>query len=202
MKTRFAFLVVASLSALAACAFPLNRHGPSIPDDEYSGMDAVDSAPPIVQIRDYPHSPTVAVLAWEPDENGLGLSTELRRDGSLVSDHRLYVSTYYNGRISLTDAPLLRRANWNVAEAVVPAHEVLLSTGVSHDQYHCYWGPCSPYEVRGIWIRDEMLRSNRDSIAVKLYGRGDAPLVVTVRRDLIAAYLSTVDSVAAALRKH
>jgi len=142
------------------------------------------------------------VLAWEPDENGLGLSTELRRDGSLVSDHRLYVSTYYNGRISLTDAPLLRRANWNVAEAVVPAHQVLLSTGVSRDPYHCYWGPCSPYEVRGIRIRDEMLRSNRDSIAVKLYGRGDAPLVVTVRRDLIAAYLSTVDSVAAALRKH
>jgi hypothetical protein len=201
LNTRLSLLLAGSL-ALVACAFPLNRRTHVIPDDEYSAYDAVDSAPPIVQVRDYPHSPTVAVLAWEPDENGLGLITQLRRDGTLVSDHQLYVSTYYNGRVTLTDSPLLRRANWNVAEAVVPAHEVLLSTGVWRDQYHCYWGPCSPYEVRGIRIRDEMLRSNRDSIAVKLYGRGDQPLVVTVRRDLIDAYLSTVDSVAAALRKH
>jgi hypothetical protein len=45
-----------------------------------------------------------------------------------------------------------------------------------------------------------MLRSNRDSIAVRLYGRGDAEMILTARRDLIDAYLSTVDSLAAALR--
>lgn len=201
MTIRFSCLLAGSL-ALVACAFPLNRRGHVIADDEYSGLDAADSAPPIVQVREYPRSPTVAVIAWDPDDNGFGLSTQMRRDGSLVSDHQLYISTYYNGRIALTDSPILRRGNWNVAEAVVPAHQVLLSTGVRRDPYHCYWGPCSPYELLGLRIRDEMLRSNRDSIAVKLYSRGDAPLVVTVRRDLIDAYLSTVDSVAAALRKH
>ena len=197
MKTRFAFLVGVSIS-FYACAFPINRRSDPLPDD---AGESDEPAPPIVQVRELPNSPTIAVVAWEPDDNAFGLRTELRRDGSLVSDHQLYISTYYDGTIALTRSRLLKRANWNVAEAVVPTHQVLLSTGVSRDQYHCYWGACSPYELRGIRIRDEMLRSNRDSIAVRLYGRGDRELVVTVRRDLIDAYLSKVDSVAAALRR-
>jgi hypothetical protein len=199
MKNRFPLVVVASLSALAACAFPINRGAKPYDDDAYAGSSADEPGPPIVQVREYSKS-NIVVIAWEPDDNGFGLRTELRRDGSLVSDHRLYVSTYYNGRVALTNSPLLQRMKWNVAEAVVPAHQVLLSTGVSRDLYHCYWGPCSPYESVGIRIRDEMLRSNRDSIAVRLYGRGDAEMILTARRDLIDAYLSTVDSLAAALR--
>ncbi|HST08175.1 MAG TPA: hypothetical protein VLJ83_08375 [Gemmatimonadaceae bacterium] len=203
MKTRNTFLFAASLFALAACAFPLNRRATSAAaavNPTSPGNEAHDPGPPIVQVREYTKSPAVVVVAWEPDDNGFGLRTELRRDGSLVSDHQLYVDTYYDGGVALTKSPILRRANWNVAETLVPAHQVLLSTGVSHDLYHCFWGPCSPYEVRGIRIRDEMLRSNRDSIAVKLYGRGDADIVLTARRDLIDAYLSTVDSLSAALR--
>ena len=202
MRARSGLLVVASI-ALYACAFPIIRHANPAADDAAatsSDGDFDQPGSPIVQVRQYSKAPTLEVVAWEPDENDFGLRTELRRDGSLVSDHQLYVSTYYDGRISLTSSPLLKRAGWNIAEAVVPAHQVLLSTGVSHDLYHCYWGPCSPYELRGIRIRDDMLRSNRDSIAVRLYGRGDTRLVVTVRRDLIDAYLSTVDSLSAALR--
>jgi hypothetical protein len=198
--TRFAFLVAAPLFALVACAFPINRRAA---DEAFAASSADQSdepGPPIVQVREYSNSPTIVVVAWEPDDNGFGLRTELRRDGSLVSDHQLYVSTYYNGRVELTNSPLLQRGKRNVAEAVVPAHQVLLSTGVSRDLYHCYWGPCSPYESLGIRVRDEMLRSNRDSIAVRLYGRGDAEMVLTVSRNLIDAYLSTVDSLSAALR--
>jgi hypothetical protein len=204
MKARSGLLVATSI-ALYACAFPIIRHANPAAHDAAATSSADDSdqpGPPIVQVRQYSKSPTIEVVAWEPDDNDFGLRTELRRDGSLVSDHQLYVSTYYDGGVSLTSSPLLKRANWNIAEAVVPIHQVLLSTGVWHDLYHCYWGPCSPYELRGIRIRDEMLRSNRDSIAVRLYGRGDVAMVVTVRRDLIDAYLSAVDSLAAALRTH
>jgi hypothetical protein len=206
MKSRIALLVAASLAGLGACAFPISvRHFPIANDYDTSSSvsDGADarSEPPIVQIRQYPHSPTVAIVAWAPDDNGFGLSAWLRRDGSLVHDHQLYVSTYYNGGVALTNVALLR-ARWNVAETIVPANQVLLSTGISRDPYHCYWGAeCSPYEVRGLRVRDEMLRANRDSIAVRIYGRGGTEMVITLHRELIDAYLSTVDSVSAELRK-
>ena len=46
-----------------------------------------------------------------------------------------------------------------------------------------------------------MLRANRDSVSIRLYGRGGAEMIVTIRRDVIDPYLRTVDSVSAALRK-
>jgi hypothetical protein len=74
-------------------------------------------------------------------------------------------------------------------------------TGVSRDAYACYFGKCSPFETIGVRIPDEFLREIRDSVAVTLYGRGGRELTITVRRDLIDAYLAAVDSVSAELRK-
>jgi len=84
--------------------------------------------------------------------------------------------------------------------ATVPPR-VLKMTGTSRDIYACYFGSCSPFETLGVRIPDELLRANRDSVAVRFYGRGGRELIVTVRRDLIDAYLSSVDSVSAALRR-
>ena len=193
MKRPFAFLFVASLTSLVACTFPFTRRS--------HGVEESTSEAPVVQIREYPHSPTVAIVAWSPDENEFGLTAQLRRDGSLIEDHQLYVSTWYDGGMSLTNVALLR-GKWRVAQTVVPAKRLLLSTGVSRDPYHCFWGTsCSPYEVRGLRVPDGLLRENRDSVAVRLYGLAGREIVVTVHKPLIDAYLSTVDSVANALRR-
>ena len=181
------FTLIASLGVGAACA----RHTVRFADDEPLG--------PIVQVRQFPHAPTVSVVAWDPEETAYGLSAQIRRDGSVIEDHRLYVSTYYDG-IRLTSVPSLR-TRVSTVETVVPARHVLLFAGASRDPYHCYWGPdCSPYEALEVRVPDEMLRSNRDSVAVRFYGRADNELVITLHRPLIDAYLAAVDSVATALR--
>lgn len=198
MKSRIALVLGVSVATLSACVFPINRRSNLAAELGYD-QDSVES--PVVQIREFPHSPTVSVVAWSPDETGYGLSAQLRRDGSLILGHQLYVSTYYSGGFSLTNVARMRN-QWRVAQTVVPAKQLLLSTGVSRDPYHCYWGgECSPYEISGLLVSDDLLRANRDSVAVRLYSRGWEEMVITVHRPLIDAYLAAVDSVSAALRK-
>jgi len=197
MSSRIAFLLVVSVAGLSACAFPINRRN-TLADE--MGYDQPLVEAPVVQIREFPHSPTVSIVAWAPDEPGYGLSAQLRRDGSIVLGHQLYVSTYYSGGFSLTNVARMRH-QWRVAQTVVPAKQLLLSTGVSRDPYHCHWGgECSPYEIRGLLVSDDLLRANRDSVAVRVYSRGWEEMVITVHRPLIDAYLAAVDSVSAALR--
>ncbi|HST06932.1 MAG TPA: hypothetical protein VLJ83_02115, partial [Gemmatimonadaceae bacterium] len=180
-------ILIASVGVCVACARQTIRPG----DDEPVG--------PIVQVRQFPHAATVSVVAWDPEETAYGLSAQMRQDGSLIEDHRLYVSTYYDG-VRLTRAPSLPNRVGTV-ETVVPAKHVLLYAGASRDPYHCYWGPdCSPYEALEVRVPDEMLRSNRDSVAVRFYGRADNEMIITLHRPLIDAYLAAVDSVATALR--
>lgn len=198
MKSFIAFLLGVSVAGLSACSFPINRRSTLV--DEL-GYDQPLVEAPVVQIRAFPHSPTVSIVAWSADENGYGLSAQLRRDGSLILGHQLYVSTYYSGGFTLTNVAL-QRDRWRVAQTVVPAKQLLLSTGVSRDPYHCFWGAeCSPYEIRGLLVSDDLLRANRDSVAVRLYSRGWRETVITLHRPLIDAYLVAVDSVAAALKR-
>ena len=53
----------------------------------------------------------------------------------------------------------------------------------------------------GVRIPDSLLRANRDSLVVTFYPRVQEPWTITLRRDLITAYLNKVDSVVAELRK-
>jgi hypothetical protein len=73
--------------------------------------------------------------------------------------------------------------------------------GVSRDGFACYFGKCSPFEVLEVRIPDDFLRSARDSVAVTLSGWGGRQLTLPIRRDLIDAYLTAVDSVSAQLRR-
>jgi hypothetical protein len=50
-------------------------------------------------------------------------------------------------------------------------------------------------------IPDVLLRANRDSLDVTFLGYGNRKHVLTLRRDLIDAYLSAVDSVSNELRR-
>jgi hypothetical protein len=144
--------------------------------------------PATIEVRYYAHSPTVTIVGWDPTETAYGLRAWLRRDGSLIRDHRLYVSTYYTPA-----RPAFTRA-------VTPSRPLEL-TGVSRDMFACVGGrPCSPPETFGALIPDALLRLNRDSIAVRFYNGAGRELVVVLHRDLIDAYLGRLDSVVAVMR--
>ena len=150
--------------------------------------DTIGQVPATIELRYFRFSPTVSVVGWTDEDTGYGLRGTVRRDGSLVRDHRLFVSTWY--------VPDVRA----FPHAVVPSGPLKM-IGVSRDTYHCYFGDkCSPYETFGARIPDKILRANRDSVAVTFYSSGGRKLIVTVQRNLIDAYLAAVDSVSTALR--
>ncbi len=173
------FLVV-----LAACAPPVELGAPSPP----LAAPIAESEPPIIELRYFSFSPTVSVVGWSGDNDWYGLRTTVRRDGSLVRDHRLYVNTYYK--------PWVR----SFYLATIPPYGLEMM-GVSRDTYACYFGRCSPFETLAVRIPDELLRATRDSVTVTFYGTQNRKMDVTVRRELIEPYLASVDSVTAALRR-
>jgi hypothetical protein len=177
-----ALMLAASFAGLVGCAPPIVLSAPS------AATDVAADEPPIVQLRYFSFSPTVSVVAWPAEDAGYGLRASVRRDGSLVREHSLYVGTYFE--------PWVR----GLYLAVAPPRQ-FRRQGVSRDNYACYFGKCSPFETLGVRITDEYLRANRDSVAMSLYGRDGRALTITLRRDLIDAYLAAVDSVSAALRK-
>lgn len=150
----------------------------------------VPAAEPVtVEIRYYAHAPTVTILAWPASEMMYGLRAWLRRDGSLIEGHRLYVSTYY-----LPTRPAVVQA--------VTADHVLELTGIWRDGQWCIGGkPCSPPETFGVIIPDTLLRAGSDSVAVVFYERSGRRVPITLPRTLIHSYLGRVDSVVAVMRR-
>ena len=184
-----ALMSVASMVGMVGCAPPILLSA-SIASQAVAPApgDTIGQVPATIELRYFRFSPTVSVVGWTDDDTGYGLRGVVRRDGSLVRDHRLFVSTYY--------VPDVRA----FPHAVVPTGPLKV-TGISRDTYHCYFGDkCSPYETFGARIPDKILRANRDSVAVTFYSSGGRKLIVTVQRNLIDAYLAAVDSVSTALR--
>jgi len=198
MRDQFAFrrpvlgaVILAMCLGLVGCAPPIVlATAPATADVAAPATADTNPAPqpPTIELRYFSFSPTVSVVGWTADDAGYGLRTVVRRDGSLVRDHRLYVSTYC--------VPWVR----SLRLAVAPPKQLEM-LGISRDTYACYFGSCSPFETLAVRIPDDLLRANRDSVSVKFYGRDNRELIITVRRDLIDAYLARVDSVSATLRK-
>jgi hypothetical protein len=85
--------------------------------------------------------------------------------------------------------------------ASVTFGELLLGTS-QRDPYACYYGnDCSPLTTVGVRVPDSLLRANRDSLVVTFFPRVREQWTIILRRELIAAYLTKVDSVVAELRK-
>lgn len=159
----------------------------------------------VVQVREYDRSPTVNVVAWAPDDDGYGLQAIVRRDGTLVRDHRFYVSTLYLGAgfFRNTGATFGHGAinGRRFVEMIAPQELLLEREGLSRDVHYCLgWPRCSPRETGGARVPDSVLRASRDSVSLRFYDRYATEMVLTLRRDVIDPYLRTVDSVAAALR--
>jgi hypothetical protein len=189
MKT---FVVIAALSTVMGCA---TLH-PEVPGET-----------PIVQVREYNRSATVNVVAWGPEDAGYGLHAMLRRDGTLVRDHRFYVNTLYLGagffrNTALTFGPGPAFQGRRFIEMIAPREQLLEREGISRDVHYCFgWPRCSPFETGGARVPDSVLRASRDSVALRFYDRFNTEMILTLRRDVIDPYLRTVDSVAAVLRK-
>jgi hypothetical protein len=210
-----ALAFAAALAGVTGCAFPImGRMGSArtdVPTPSAADLGPTDDVePPVVEVREFPRSSIVSVVAWSPDQPDFGLNARLRRgDGSLIRDHRLYVSTYYIGNVPVSDVRVYTkpvvlgpRARLHaVVQTVTPVDQLLEATGITHDDRACYYDvhTCTPFETFDVRVPDEMLRANRDSVAIRLYGRGGTEMIVTLRRDLIDPYLAKVDSVSAAL---
>jgi hypothetical protein len=158
---------------------------------------ATDSAvvePSVVQVRSFRRSSTVSVVAWEADDAEVGLRTSVSRTGELVGgrqigDHSLYMDPRY------------ARDMGGFKYAADTLGHLLLGIGARRDLYACYYGKdCSPMTTVGVRIPDSLLRANRDSLVVTFYPRVLEPWTITLRRELIAAYLKTVDSVVAEMK--
>jgi hypothetical protein len=146
-------------------------------------------------VRAFWRSSVVSIVAWDPDDPAFGLRTSVSRTGELVGglrfgDHRLYMT------------PVYAQSNGGFRYAAVTEGDLLLGTGSQTDSYSCYYGnECSPLVTVGVRLPDSLLRANRDSLVVTFYPKVQDPWTITLRRELIAAYLNEVDSVVAELRK-
>ncbi len=188
------FVSTLFVAAVAGCLPTLNGGSFASLSTPRSGlMSANGSNEPIVQVRDSWRSADVGVFAWDEEDAGVGLSTAVTRWGELVGgnrfgDHRLYMS------------PLYSQDNGGFKYATVGTRR-LLRLAAKRDSYACFYGKnCSPSVSYGVRIPDDLLRANRDSLVVTFHPAVYEPWTITLRAELITAYLSRVDSVVARMK--
>ena len=183
---------LAVLTTSGGCIYPFSRRG-----RDASASGAADSAP-VLRIREFPGAARTSVLAWSGDEAHVGLRAEVRRDdGRLTGDfqrgeHTLYLATSY-----VSTMGGFTRAT------VPPEHRLFLRGSRGSDAYACFGAgraPCSPQTTVRIAIPDSVLRAPGDSVVVAFHSDWARPWTVSLRREVVDAYLRAVDSVSAARR--
>lgn len=193
--------LAAALAALAACASP-----PKVlpaPDGGDAAAPAIasvetDSVRLMLQVREYPQSAEVWVVAWDLNDPDYGLRAALRRDGTMIRDHLFYVSTNHPPLAGPDGRPVIPTG---YVQTVAPVGRALRPTPVIRDAHSCQRTlTCSPKETFAVRVPDDLLRANRDSISLRLAGRAGTDLILTIRRVIIDPYLATVDSVSVRLR--
>ncbi|MGH7604667.1 MAG: hypothetical protein ACRENK_11810 [Gemmatimonadaceae bacterium] len=163
-----------------------------------SAISLVAFAPfdtPIVQVRDVPNSPLIAILAWDAADAAYGLRTRINRDGENIGEarrgeHRLYLDQAFVD------------AHGGFALAVAQDGKLLRHASNEQDPDACRFdNVCSPRQTVGLGVADEWLRQHRDSVVVTLRPRTGQNWSVRFDGSLINAYLNTIDSVSASLKK-
>lgn len=168
-----ALAVVAAGCALAVTAKPS------------SGRPAPQGST-VIQVRDFPSAAIVEIVAWNATEPQFGLRTWVRRNGTPDRYHRLWVNSAYPAISDASKAQGLNRP---------------LQVGSARDDQNCLNDKCAPNSTVGARIPDDPLRKAKEDVVVKFITGSGAEIVFTARRPLIDAYLATVDSVVAALKK-
>lgn len=159
---------------------------------------ADDLEPPKVVVRDYWRAPLASVVGWSAGEAWQGLRASLRRDGTLVRDHQLFISVY-----AVPDWATALHGDWYVySQDSAVAPQVLQVNGMRFDAFNCQGTRgCSPSLFLSARLPDNVLRNSRDSVVVKVFGRRGDESHLTLHHDLINSYLAVVDSVSAARRR-
>ncbi|MDP1891934.1 MAG: hypothetical protein Q8K55_13655 [Gemmatimonadaceae bacterium] len=194
--TSLRLLSVLCVAGVVGCSLPMVGRAPAVAKapEPAAAADTVTLAPPIVQVRDFWRSSVVSVFAWEVDDAAIGLRAGVSRNGTLagvgrLGDHQLYMTPFYAWYMG------------GFAHATAEPGKPLLRTGWSGDAYACFYGSrCTPIDATGVRIPDALLRANRDSLVVTFHATRN-PWTITLRRELIAAFLATVDSVVAETSK-
>jgi hypothetical protein len=140
----------------------------------------------IVQVRDFPSSPTVLIVAWNATQPGFGLSYAVRRSGAPERYHRLWVNLEWPGGRDASDAKGFDRP---------------LQVSQLTEAQPCFEGKCLPPATFGARIPDAAVRAAKGNAEVKFVTSSGSEINFTVRRDLMDAYLRTVDSVVTAFKK-
>jgi hypothetical protein len=174
------------MAVLASCA-PLPARGAAVPVP--TPADVATAEVPVVQLRSFPFSPDVYVVAWGAGGSGWGLRSTIRHDGSLIRDHTIYVSTLYDPGVS------------RVWKAVLDGNLLLLQ-GVGRDRLQCWDDVCTPTSYFVARIREDRLRASRDDLSVRFHGDDDRQFTIHIAPEVVDAYLQAVDSVRAARRNH
>ena len=181
---------------VAACSTPASRGGSAVaaPAVRAAATDTSVTKPPVVQVRAFSHSSVISVVAWDANNADIGLRTSVSRSGGGLIGPRL-------GDHSLYMHPLYAQDMGGFKYASVSMREILVRTREERDVYSCFYGKeCSPMTTVGVRVPDSILRANQDSLVVTFFPAATEPWTITLHRDLISAYLKTVDSVVAELR--
>lgn len=140
----------------------------------------------VIQVRDFPSSAIVEIVAWNAAQPSFGLRTWVRRSGAPDRYHRLWVSLETPGGRDVAKAQGLNRP---------------LPVTTATDTENCLNGKCAPNATFGARLPDNQLRAAKEDVVVTFFTGSGAELAMTARRALVDAYLGTVDSVITALKK-
>jgi hypothetical protein len=187
----------ATLAGVAGCALPMLGGGSSAATStaRAEAADTVAVAPPVVQVRAFRQASLVSVVGWDTDDAAFGLRTSVNRSGVLVGgerfgDHRLYLTPYLVHNMG------------GFRYASIEPGQLLLRTGTQRDPFACFYGKdCSPLTTIGVRVPDSLLRASHDSLVVTFHPGALEDWTLTLRHELIEAYLAKVDSVVAEARK-
>ena len=170
---------------------------PTFATTEGRASSGDDGELPKVVVRDYWRAPIANVIGWSEGEAWQGLRASLRRDGTLVRDHQLFISVH-----ALPDWSTALHGDWYVySQDTTEAPQVLQVNGMRFDAFNCQGTRgCSPSLFLSARMPDNLLRRSRDSVVVKVFGRRGDESRLTLHHDLINSYLAVVDSVSAARR--
>lgn len=185
------------LAGVAGCSLPGIGGGSSLPTPSEASVptDTAAVARPVVQVRGFPRSSVVSVVAWDVNDAAFGLRTSVSRTGRSVGgvrfgDHLLYMVPSYASQMG------------GFKYAAVTRGHLLLTARPQRDYYACFYGAeCSPMVTIGVGVPDSVLRANQDSLVVTFYPTLLDPWTITLRREVIAPYLNKVDSIVTVLKK-
>jgi hypothetical protein len=150
---------------------------------------------PVVQVRDVPNTPTIPILAWDAGQADYGLRTRVNREGEDIGDvrhgeHRLYLASAFAA------------AHGAFAHAVAQDGKLLRQANDADDPDACRFnGVCSPAHTIGLGVPDEWLRKHPDSLVVTFRPHTGQDWTIRLDGSVIHAYLNTIDSVEASLKK-